>query len=311
MNKSYTSSKNLLSSIAVLLFYIGSYQSFSQNTSVTALSGSSPYCNGSAVTVTYAKNGTFTAGNVFTAQLSDASGSFVTPTAIGTATTTAAGTINATLPYTITSAAAYKIRVISSTPASTLTTDNGTNLTINAATLSAPTVTTNDSCQGEVFTLSFTKTCTFAAGNVFTAQLSDALGSFASAASIGTLTATAAGNITCTIPAATPAGAGYRVRVVSSNPVITGPDNGLNLPIFASSAPAGGIGIPGNGFWNVYCYSGYRNYSTSYMGYYTENNLNINTTLRHSNTASPSTANALSGNAYAGCPFSQFRYGVS
>jgi len=72
---------------------------------------------------------------------------------------------------------------------------------------------------------------TFNAGNVFTAQLSDASGSFAAPVSIGTLTATGNGTIAATIPSNTAAGTGYRIRVVSSNPAITGSDNGTDLVI--------------------------------------------------------------------------------
>jgi hypothetical protein len=75
----------------------------------------------------------------------------------------------------------------------------------------------------------YTITGAFTAGNIFTAQLSNASGSFASPTSIGTLSSTVAGTITASIPAATVAGTGYRIRVVSSTPAISGSDNGSNL----------------------------------------------------------------------------------
>jgi hypothetical protein len=59
-------------------------------------------------------------------------------------------------------------------------------------------------------------------GNVFTAQLSNKSGSFASPVNIGTVTSTGSGNIACTIPASTPTGTKYKVRVVSSSPVVIG-----------------------------------------------------------------------------------------
>lgn len=67
--------------------------------------------------------------------------------------------------------------------------------------------------------------------NMFTAQLSDASGSFASPVNIGTLTGTASGTISAIIPSGTPYGTGYRIRVISSNPLFTGPDNGVNIKI--------------------------------------------------------------------------------
>lgn len=95
----------------------------------------SPFCvgaTGAPVSVPYTINGSFTAGNVFTAELSNAAGSFAAPTAIGTRTATNAGTISATLPSSLPNGAGYRIRVVSSTPAVTGT-NNGTNLTaINA-----------------------------------------------------------------------------------------------------------------------------------------------------------------------------------
>jgi hypothetical protein len=61
----------------------------------------------------------------------------------------------------------------------------------------------------------------FGAGNVFTAQLSNSIGSFAIPIVIGTLTSTTTGTILANIPAGTPKGTGYLIRVVSSNPVTT------------------------------------------------------------------------------------------
>jgi hypothetical protein len=307
MNKSYfLNFRRNLSFLAIVFLLLIKHASFSQTTTVTALSGGPAYtfCSGVAINVTYTITGTFTAGNVFTAQLSNSSGSFVSGvTTIGTKTTTTGSTIACTLPYVSTTSSLYRIRVISSTPAAATTTDNGFGFTVNALTINIPTVNGADSCQSEIFTVAYTIPCSpFPAGNVFTAQLINATGTV----SIGSATTTVGGNITCTIPAALAAG-NYSLNVVSTNTVagangITSPSNTLN--VYASSVPAGGVGTPGNGFWNAYCYSGYGNYTTNYMGYYTENNLNLNSTLRNSNTASPCTANNASGNAYAGCPYS-------
>ncbi|MBK8658171.1 MAG: T9SS type A sorting domain-containing protein [Bacteroidetes bacterium] len=67
--------------------------------------------------------------------------------------------------------------------------------------------------------------------NVFTAQLSDANGSFTNATNIGSIQSGAPGSINAVIPANTPAGTGYRVRVISSVPVIYGTNNGVDLII--------------------------------------------------------------------------------
>ena len=70
-------------------------------------------------------------------------------------------------------------------------------------------------------------------GNVFTAQLSNATGSFTSPVTIGSITSTKAGTINAVIPANTPPGSAYRIRVVANNPVVTGSDNGSNITINA------------------------------------------------------------------------------
>ncbi|HET9503537.1 MAG TPA: Ig-like domain-containing protein [Hymenobacter sp.] len=88
-------------------------------------------------------------------------------------------------------------------------------------------------CAGAALSVPFTAAGTFAAGNVFTAQLSDAAGSFAAPVAIGTLASTSGGTIAATVPAATAGGGGYRVRVVSSNPAVTGTDNGSAITITA------------------------------------------------------------------------------
>src|ERR1043165_1996969 len=71
----------------------------------------------------------------------------------------------------------------------------------------------------------------YSSGNVFTAQLSDANGSFASPVNVGSVVSTVSGNISAAIPSSTPYGTSYRMRVISSNPSITGSDNGQDITI--------------------------------------------------------------------------------
>lgn len=70
-------------------------------------------------------------------------------------------------------------------------------------------------CAGSSVSVAFATTGTFNAGNTFTAQLSNAAGSFAAPVS----TASGASPISLPIPS-TLAGGTYKVRVVSSNPVV-------------------------------------------------------------------------------------------
>jgi len=74
-------------------------------------------------------------------------------------------------------------------------------------------------CNNHSFSLPF-QTGTLQTGNVFTAQLSDAQGSFDNPINIGTLQSGTAGNIDVTIPQTIPGGTGYLIRIVSSSPYL-------------------------------------------------------------------------------------------
>lgn len=103
-------------------------------------------------------------------------------------------------------------------------------------TITTSSITPTSYCQGASVSVPFSITGTFLSGNVFTAQLSNASGSFASPVSIGTLTSTTSGTINAAIPSGQAAGTGYRIRVVSSNPVVTGSDNGSDIQVLATPA---------------------------------------------------------------------------
>lgn len=106
-------------------------------------------CAGSSINVPYINTGVYNTGNVFTAELSDATGSFASPTSIGTyASTTASGTINAVIPLNSPLGTGYRIRVVSSSPA-TIGRDNGSNITINPYLNVTANASTSDSvCAG-------------------------------------------------------------------------------------------------------------------------------------------------------------------
>ena len=104
---------------------------------LTAFAG--PLCPAVAFPITFNVTGTgFSAGNVITAELSNTSGAFASPTAIGTVAFSGlgSGTVSATLPAGTAGTSGYRIRLTGSSPAST-SNDNGSNLTVNAP----PTVT--------------------------------------------------------------------------------------------------------------------------------------------------------------------------
>lgn len=79
-----------------------------------------------------------------------------------------------------------------------------------------------------LISIPYTTSGTFNSGNNFTAELSDANGSFATPSFLGSIPATTSGNINVNLPSNTPAGTGYRIRVKSSNPALIGADNGTD-----------------------------------------------------------------------------------
>ncbi|MCB0699335.1 MAG: T9SS type A sorting domain-containing protein [Chitinophagales bacterium] len=86
-------------------------------------------------------------------------------------------------------------------------------------------------CTGDTAQVAITVRKKLNSGNVFTAQLSDASGSFASPTAIGTLASDTTGTITCVIPNTVANGTGYRIRVISSNQADTSRDNDKDIRI--------------------------------------------------------------------------------
>ena len=86
-------------------------------------------------------------------------------------------------------------------------------------------------CNGNSFDVDYFKVDAFNPGNIFTAELSDPNGSFASPVVIGSIASTNNGAIHVTIPNGTMAGSGYRIRIVSSSPALIGEENSKNLNI--------------------------------------------------------------------------------
>jgi murein DD-endopeptidase MepM/ murein hydrolase activator NlpD len=85
-------------------------------------------------------------------------------------------------------------------------------------------------CAGENLTVSHSiGSGSYPAGNVFTAQLSNSSGSFASPTTIGSTTTQFGGTISCTIPSGISAGNGYRIRVVASTGAYVSVDNGYDI----------------------------------------------------------------------------------
>lgn len=92
-------------------------------------------------------------------------------------------------------------------------------------------------CSPGPMSLPYTAVGTFNPGNVFTAELSDASGSFAAPAVIGSTAALGSGSISCTLPPGL-VGNGFRLRVNSSDPALIGDISPTNL--LAEATPNAG-----------------------------------------------------------------------
>lgn len=94
-------------------------------------------------------------------------------------------------------------------------------------------------CSCDSIDIPFTSIGVFLAGNTYTAQLSDAAGSFTAAINIGLISSTSnIDTISCAIPCGTITGNGYLLRVISSTPADTGSDNGINIIINTTVIPS-------------------------------------------------------------------------
>jgi hypothetical protein len=102
-------------------------------------------------------------------------------------------------------------------------------------------------CVGQTITVPYMVLANvFAPGNVFTLQLSDAIGSFTNPVNLAAVTSVNSGQFTFSIPLNTPPGTGYRMRVRSSNIIDSSAVNFYNIsiannipvfPVAASNSP--------------------------------------------------------------------------
>ena len=87
------------------------------------------FCAGEYFEVSFQASGTFTVGNIFTAQISDKFGGWTSPVDIGNLNSEIPGIIAARIPKTTAEGFGYRVRVISSEPG-VIGSDNGDNITI-------------------------------------------------------------------------------------------------------------------------------------------------------------------------------------
>lgn len=89
------------------------------------------FCPQETFDVTYTAIGVFLPGNEFIVELSDASGSFTSPVELGKVTSQTSGVISATIAESQVDGSAYRIRVVSNNPSTSVTYNNGADITIH------------------------------------------------------------------------------------------------------------------------------------------------------------------------------------
>ncbi len=105
----------------------------------------------------------------------------------------------------------------------------------------------NPFCAGDDVVVEFETHQDFNAGNIFRLQLSDRNGSFQGATTLGSLNSTQGGTIIGTIPADAEPGDQYRMRLLTTDPIVADSNNGADLQIGA--IPTGDF----NGQFNGLC----------------------------------------------------------
>lgn len=86
-------------------------------------------------------------------------------------------------------------------------------------------------CAGDTISVNYSVFLKYGSGNLFTAQLSNASGSFSNPVNIGTRSFDSSGTIICIIPSNTANGSAYRIRVIASDATDTSENNGFNIKI--------------------------------------------------------------------------------
>jgi hypothetical protein len=98
-------------------------------------------------------------------------------------------------------------------------------------------------CAGATVKVPFKVNAAFGSNNKFTAQLSNSSGSFSNPVNIGTLAGRNTDTINAVIPANTPAGNAYRIRIIANSPTDTSAANTGNITI--NRVPEEGFNITG------------------------------------------------------------------
>lgn len=218
---------------------------------VTIVQTPTNFCAGSSFNVNYTVNtlNYFLAGNIFTVQLSDASGSFATPTTIGTLISSTSGTIPCNIPVGTPSGNGYRIRIVSTNTAYIAEKENcGNTITISGSVVTPPTASSNSPvCEGGTLTL----TASTIPGATYSWTGPGGFNSNAQNPTISNIQPVAAGtyNVTATVGSCTSAPTPVLVAV---NPTPQPPSAGSNSPLcIGSTLQLTANGAPGATYnWN-------------------------------------------------------------
>ncbi len=110
------------------------------------------YCSGDQLSVGYSIAGVFDANNVFSVQLSDASGSFSNPQIIGSLNSDVSGSILISMPTLTSSASGYRMRIVSTSPM-VVSSDNGINLLLIGTSPTISSLSSNQAQAGSQLTI--------------------------------------------------------------------------------------------------------------------------------------------------------------
>ena len=100
---------------------------------------------------------------------------------------------------------------------------------IQSNTITITSVSGTSFCTGNNISVNVLISGTFSPSNVFTLQISDKFGSFLNATNLATVTGPIVSTMNATLPGTLLSGNAYRLRVISTDPLVVGTDNGSDI----------------------------------------------------------------------------------